>query len=38
VTRIVNIQTVEERKAYEELVHSKGGKTLKDLLKEQGDI
>ncbi len=30
--------TAEERKAYEELVHSKGGKTLKDLLKEQGDI
>ena len=30
--------TAEDRKAYEELVHSKGGKTLKDLLKEQGDI
>ena len=30
--------TAEERKAYEELVHSRGGKTLKDLLKEQGDL
>ena len=30
--------TAEQRKAFEELVHSKGGKTLKDLLKEQGDI
>ena len=29
--------TAEERKAYEELVHSRGGTTLKDLLKEQGD-
>ena len=29
--------TAEERKAYEDRVHAGGGKTLKDLLKEQGD-